>query len=450
MKTQIKKTPRYLAVELLTRISKNGTYSNLGLNQVIKQNALSSRDAHFLTNLVYGELQHRLTLEYWLKPFIKHPQRVAPWVKELLLLSLYQLKYLDDIPDFAVLNEAIEIAKVKGHAGIRRFVTGVLRNVQRQGLRSFSGIKPVEKKLSIEFSIPLWLIKELISETGLAKTEKILAAVNQPAKMSVRNNLALSERSDVISDLAKEKIKAVPSKVAARGIVVEDGFVPDSRAYAEGKVSIQDESAMLAVESMNVMPDDKVLDACAAPGGKTTQIALNLGEEGKVAALDIHKHKVYLIAKNAVRLGLKDKVEPVQLDARKAPEHFAKESFSKILVDAPCSGLGLIRRKPEIRYDKKLDDSKHLHNIQLSILEAAASVLKQGGQLTYSTCTILKQENQAVIDEFLKRNPDFKQVKTITKNKIKDDRKELALTIYPDDFLSDGFFIASLIKTGGE
>ena len=112
MKTQIKKTPRYLAVELLTRISKNGTYSNLGLNQVIKQNALSSRDAHFLTNLVYGELQHRLTLDYWLKPFIKHPQRVAPWVKELLLLSLYQLKYLDDIPDFAVLNEAIEIAKV--------------------------------------------------------------------------------------------------------------------------------------------------------------------------------------------------------------------------------------------------------------------------------------------------------------------------------------------------
>ena len=210
---------------------------------------------------------------------------------------------------------------------------------------------------------------------------------------------------------------------------------------------IQDESAMLAVESMDIQEDDIVLDACAAPGGKTTQIAEKLMTgEGKVWALDIHKHKVKLIEENTNKLGLISKVSAKQLDARKAITEFDSEKFDKILVDAPCSGLGLMRRKPEVKYEKKLADSYSLHDIQVNILEKIAPLLKKGGYLTYSTCTILNIENQKVIDDFLKKHPEFVQEKTYTKNKLKDERDTLSLTIYPDDYMSDGFFIATLRK----
>ena len=307
---------------------------------------------------------------------------------------------------------------------------------------------------AIKAALPAFLEPQLAEYYGAETADRILTGLGSTRPTTLRSNTLRSSAADVAESLAAAGFPTTQVPWYADAFVLGENTqgvsLWDTPLIKEGRVYVQSLSSMLPPLFMDLKPGMDVLDMCAAPGGKTTQIALSLGEEGRVTALDIHKHKVDLIAKNAARLGLKDKVEPVQLDARKAPQHFARESFSKILVDAPCSGLGLIRRKPEIRYDKKLDDSKRLHNIQLSILEAAAPVLKRGGQLTYSTCTILKQENQAVIDEFLKRNPDFKQVRTITKNKIKDDRKELALTIYPDDFLSDGFFIASLIKTGGE
>ena len=444
MKKTIKQTPRFLALDLLLRIRKHSTYSNIALNDVIRQSQLSRADANLLTTLVYGCLQHWLTLEYWLEPFIKNKKKVDPWVWELLLLAIYQMQYLDKVPDHAIFNETIEIAKVRGHAGTRKFVTGVLHAIKRKGLRNFDDLIAAQR-LSVEESVPQWIIDQLISKVGLEKTTQIARAVNQTPHDSLRVNTGKVKISELQVQLEEEGIATSLSKIASEGLVADKGFLAGTIEFKQGDFIIQDESAMLAVESMDVQPGQKILDACAAPGGKTTQIATALANQGEVVALDIHQHKLKLIKRNAERLGVANVVHPQLLDARKAGK-LGNTRFDQILVDAPCSGIGLMRRKPEVRYEKTLQDSQQLAQIQLQILDAVAPTLKPGGKLTYSTCTILPSENQTVVDQFLKNHSDFKQVKTQTKKAVKDQRTALGLTIYPDDFGSDGFFIATLVK----
>ncbi|CAM3101672.1 16S rRNA (cytosine(967)-C(5))-methyltransferase RsmB [Lactiplantibacillus plajomi] len=440
-------SPRWLAVTALAKI-KNGAYSNLQLNQLINDHEMDRRDINLLTNMVYGVIQHRLTLEYWLTPFVRHPGKLDPWVRELLLSALYQWQYLDKIPQRAVFNETIEIAKVKGHPGIRRFVTGVLHQMDRSGLPKFDAIQDADERLSVTYSMPKWLIEELRRQLGADKMVSILASLNQPAKQSLRVNPAVSTVEDVTNALVNAGLTVEASAVSPLGLVASDGQAINTEAMRYGMFTVQDESAQLVVPAMDLRPGDHVLDACAAPGGKTTQIAAALDPEqgGEVVALDIHDKKVKLISQNAARLHVADRVAATALDARKVATEFKPASFDRILVDAPCSGIGLIRRKPEIRYEKQLSDSLNLQKIQLAILTACAPTLKKGGIMTYSTCTILQQENQDVIDQFLASHPDFELLTTPTANHLKADRKTRTLTIYPDDYLSDGFFIACLRK----
>ena len=299
--------------------------------------------------------------------------------------------------------------------------------------------------MSIATSTPRWLVEQLQKEIGVAKTKSILETVNQAPKQTIRVNTKVTTAKALTEQLEAEKLEVAKSSVTPLALQVNTGFIPATEAFKAGRAIVQDESAMLAVESMALKADDQVLDACAAPGGKTTQIAAQL-ETGQVTSLDIHKHKVALIEQNALRAHVKAQVRALQLDARKASEEFAKASFDKILVDAPCSGIGLLRRKPEVKYEKKYQDSLDLHQIQVSILDTVAPLLKVGGTLTYSTCTILDSENQQTVSAFLKAHPEFEQLKTKTAFELKADRKELGLTIYPDDYLSDGFYIATLVK----
>lgn len=398
MTNSITKTPRYLALAVLDRVQR-GAYFNLQLNSSL-QKAQNDADRRLVTNLVYGVLQHRLTLDYQIAPFIH--QKLDDWVHALLLMSVYQYQYLDRIPDWAVTNEAIQIARVRGNAGIRRFVTGVLHAYLKRGPRDLKQITDPVKYWSIKESVPEWLVHELSKQYGNAQMQAVLTSINQPAKMAVRVNTYRQSVAQAQAELANEGVETATSKVAADGLVVKSGEVLHSSAFMNGDVTVQDESAMLAVEAMQLSGNERVLDACAAPGGKTWQIAASLANhDGKVIALDIHPHKVQLIMKNMARLGLADVVEAQALDARKVGQKYADESFDRILVDAPCSGIGLIRRKPEIRYDKTLADSKHLHEIQLAILRAIAPKVKKGGIIVYSTCTILQQENDATVQEFL-------------------------------------------------
>ena len=443
MNKSVKKSPRNLALTTLDKVLGRGSYSNLQLNQTLQNSDLSSADKRFVTTIVYGVLQRKLTLEYWLSPFIKkEPQS---WVKTLLLMSIYQYQYLDRVPDWAVTDEAIKIAKLRGNPGIRKFVTGVLHAFLRTGARDFNEIKDPVKRYSITGSLPEWLIKTLIDQYGEDETVKIVESINDPAHLSLRVNTAITDASEAIQLLAADGVQVRTSKVAADGLVVEKGNALESRAFADGLVTVQDESAMLAVESMHLKGNERVLDACAAPGGKTSQIAAALDPQtGQVDALDIHQHKVKLIQKNMRRLGVSDRVKVYQLDARKVNDQFDDETFDKILVDAPCSGIGLIRRKPEIRYDKTLDNSESLHQIQLSILDAVAPKLKKGGIIIYSTCTIFQQENEQTVLKFLKQHPEYCLLRTQTARAIKNDRQKKTLTILPSDFGSDGFFIGTL------
>lgn len=441
--------PRLLAVKTLSKIS-NGAYSNLQLNQVIENSDLSSRDIALLTNIVYGVIQHRLTLEYQLNHFLKNANKVDDWVKELLYSAIYQMEYLDKIPTRAVFNETIKIAKKLGHDGIRRLVTGVLHQIERKGLPDFSDIDDPIKKLSIEYSISEWMIKELNKQVGEEKTLSILKSINQPSKQSVRFNSKLISKQALSDKLKADGYGVQNSKLVESGLILTRKSASYSDTFKNGQMTIQDESAMLPVESMDIKESDVILDACSAPGGKTTQIAEHLSKEagGHVEALDLHNNRLKQVQKNAKRLGVSDVLSTQACDARKLDDLYDDETFNQILIDAPCSGIGLIRRKPEIRYEKKMEDVKKLASIQLDILTSAAKKLKKGGKLVYSTCTILNQENSDVIAEFLKQNPDFKRVNPVSKMGIP--LNDGYIRIYPDDYDSDGFFVCNLIKNGGE
>lgn len=437
--------PRVLAVQTLARV-KDGAYSNLQLNQVIKKHDLSDADRRLLTTLVYGVIQHRLTLAYWLEPFVAN-KKLDDWVRELLYTALFQMQYLDKIPQHAVFNESIEVAKILGHVGIRKFVTGILHDISRRGLRDISAIEDNIEALSVKFSLPIWLIKTLIEQNGLTETQSMLATINDVPRQSVRVNTVLSSVDDVTLSLENEGFSVKKSEVSRDALVISGGYVAGTKAYQSGWITIQDESAMLPVESLQLNQHVKtILDAAAAPGGKTTQMAQMISSEASITALDIHQHKVKLIQDNAKRLGVGDRVEALSLDARDVPNHFAHQQFDRILVDAPCSGLGLLRRKPEIRYDKTLADVNHLAELQLEILSAVSQNLAKNGIMVYSTCTILQQENDNVVNLFLKEHPDFELVRTQTAHNLKADREEMTLQIYPHDYHTDGFFVATFQK----
>ncbi|XIF20289.1 MAG: 16S rRNA (cytosine(967)-C(5))-methyltransferase RsmB [Acetilactobacillus jinshanensis] len=392
--------PRYLAVKILNRVYK-GAYSNIELNNAIDHHPMKNNDKGLLTRIVYGTLQHRLTLQYDLKPFLNRPKGLQQWLIILLETALYQMIYLSRIPNYAILKESIQIAKQRGNQGARRLVTGVLHNVLRKGVPD------------VNYSVPVWLVKALKHQVGPDKTTQILESVNQPGQLSVRVNTA---------------------------------SVAESAEFKRGLITIQDQSASLPVESMNVQPNEKVLDACSAPGGKTCQIAerLNLKDGGTVDALDLHRNRLNRVIKNAERLHVDNVIRTKAIDARKVGQVYKDKSFDQILVDAPCSGLGLIRNKPEIRYFKSIDDVDRLHRIQAKILSAVAPKVKVNGTVTYSTCTIMNQENQDTIKAFLKRHPNFEVVRTKIHHPVHGHKQFTYLKLYPDDFKSDGFFVCTL------
>lgn len=443
--TNKKMTAREVALTALDRVRRRGAYSNLQLNQLLSKHQLNDNDRRLATRIVYGTLQRQLTLEYWLQPFVKG-KKLDSWVETLLLTALYQYHYLERVPDWAVTDETIEIAKRWGNPGIRKFVTGVLHAVLRHGFPRLDQLQDESTRLSVQFSVPRWLVDELVSQYGQSQATRVLQSVNDPARLVVRVNTAVTDLATVESQLRAAGIEFQKSRVAPNALVITKGELLGSSFFSTGQVTVQDESAMLAVDSMNVQPGDRVLDACAAPGGKTVQIAerLDPATGGRVDALDIHEHKTKLIQKNASRMHVADRVVTHPLDARRVADEFADETFDKILVDAPCSGIGLLRRKPEIRYTKSLADSQKLHKIQGSILNAVAPKVKKGGIITYSTCTILQQENEQTVQEFLAAHSDFRLLTTKTSRNLKDDRASATLTILPADYGSDGFFISNL------
>lgn len=442
--------PRELAVKTLVR-TQNGAYSNLQVDSDLRHADLSSVDRRFYTSLVYGVLQHQLTFAYQIKPFLKRPDKTDDWVLVLLYTAMYQMQYMDRVPKRAIFDETIKVAKELGHDGIRRMVTGILHAMDRKGLPDPVEIKNPIERISVVSSVPEWLVDMLSQQLDVEKVASIFSTINQAPKQSIRVNTKVTDVATLKAELEDDGYDVHSSQVASEALIVESGSetLTNTLAFVDGKFTIQDESAMLPVESMTINPGDQILDACAAPGGKTTQIATRLSADqgGQITALDIHENKLKQIQANAKRLQVADVIKTEALDARKVDERFDDESFDQILVDAPCSGLGLIRRKPEIRYQKQPSDIDKLSQVQFEILNAMANKVKIGGQITYSTCTIVNQENIEVVQKFLQNHPNFQLQMTKTDLNLKPNRNEPDLRIYPDDYLSDGFYVSSLIRT---
>ncbi|PEZ05379.1 16S rRNA (cytosine(967)-C(5))-methyltransferase [Bacillus sp. AFS018417] len=437
---------RELALDGLLQVEKSGAYSNLLLNNLIEKSNIDKKDVGLLTEVVYGTIQRRDTLDYYLQPFLR--KKIELWVKVLLRLSLYQMLYLDRVPERAAIHEAVEIAKRRGHKGIAGLVNGVLRSIQREGIPSLDEIKSSEKRLAIATSHPEWLVKEWIEAYGIETAQKMCEVNQLPPVPTARVNVAKGSVEEALKTLETEGIQAKYGDLSEDAIQIEKGNVAHTKAFQEGLLSIQDESSMLVARALNPEAGDIILDSCAAPGGKTTHIAERLQGTGKVISLDLHPHKVRLIQQQAKRLQLEN-IEAKTLDARKVQEHFEQESFDKVLVDAPCSGFGVIRRKPDIKIGKQKEDSERLANIQLSILEKVAPLLKKGGRLVYSTCTIEKVENEQVVELFLQSHPEFEWDTTMKERLPKAVHPyviEGGVQILPHYFATDGFYIACLRK----
>lgn len=445
----IKQSSRYLAMEILEKIEVEKAYSNLLLRKVIDDKELSKEESNLLTELVYGVIQRKMTLDYQLEPFIKKQKKLQNWVIQLLRVSLYQLEYLDRIPEHAIINEAGKIARKRGHRGIVGLVNGVLRNIQREGVREVSTIEPFRERLSVQYSLPLWLVDEFIVQIGEDETEKLAASLSERPSLSLRVNLKKISRKKALEELTREGYQVTPSVVSPFGIIVTNGVPVETRLFKEGYLAVQDESSMLVAPALNIEPSHQVLDACAAPGGKTMHIATNYldaQEGGKVIALDVHEHKVDLIKENAIRQHVESVVEAKQLDARNITDEFPENSFDRVLIDAPCSGLGLMRRRPEIRYTKTKEDILSLQKLQLEILEEVSKTLKSDGELVYSTCTITHLENQDVIRAFLDKHSEFTLVDVEYPNSDMNPNEDGTITIFPHQHKTDGFFISKLVK----
>lgn len=442
-KLSTNKSARAVSLETLIKVLEQGSYSNISLNNNLKHANLSIADQNLATKIVYGTIQYRLFLEYQLKGLVR-TKLTEKYLEPLLLMSLYQLIFLDKVPNRAVLDEANKLAKQfgKAHSAGFRLVNGILRSFTRRGVILPAEDNPV-KYLSIKESVPEWLVQYLIDNWGLTKAKSVLSSINEPAKNSVRIS-SLADQDQVFNQLTKAGYQPQWSKLSSHDVILSHGGISESDLFKQGKLTIQDEAASLVVEAFDFNQDEHILDACSAPGGKTVQIAENI-TNGDVTALDIHEKKLRLVRENARRMHVAEKVKTQACDARKATEIFNAGEFTKILVDAPCSGLGLLRRKPEIRYTKRQQDLQNLQKIQLAILTAVSSLLKKGGELVYSTCSISMEENEEVVKKFLQKHPDF-ELAPFKLTKL--ESKTGMLKIMPDLDGNDGFFIAKFKLRG--
>lgn len=437
------KSTRAVALETLIHIMRDGSYSNISLNNSLHNSQLSQTDRNFATRLVYGTIQYKIYLETQLHDLVKTKLK-EDYLWPLLLMSAYQIFFMDKVPNRAVLNEANVLAKQFGKRNSTGFkiVNGILRALLRRG-----SIEPqpdnVIEYLSIKESVPEWLVQYIVEHWGEKRAASILASINEPAKNTVRIS-RLANAAFVSDELVKLGFSPQKSLLNTEELVLDRGGVADTALFKSGKLTIQDEAASLAVSAFNFAGTEIVLDACSAPGGKTVQIAENL-PHGSVCALDIHENKLRLVRQNAKRMNVAERVNTKAMDAREADNVFKTGQFNKILVDAPCSGLGLLRRKPEIRYNKKLVDLSNLQKVELEILNHVSKILEKEGELVYSTCSFAEEEDEKVVERFLTQHPEF-MLQPFKAGEI--EAPNGMLKILPDSYGSDGFFIAKFVMRG--
>ena len=430
-------TVRSIALDLFEAVTTDKAYSNIALNEALRYEDLSTEDKGLLTEILYGTLQRKLTLEHFIKPFIK--TKLKRWQRHLLLISVYQLEYLNRVPDYAVINEAVEIAKDEGGPGAAKQINGILRAYLRSERPGFNNIKDDAHRLSLMYSMPKWVIRHWFKHYSYEETEKILSALIKRPQMYLRTNKKLISRDDLIEKLTDEGFMVAPTDLHPDAIRFNGQGITTSQSYKDGLFAIQDVSSMFVGMALSPEDDDLILDACSAPGGKGMH-ALESMAKGKVIFADLHDHKITLINNEAKRL----KHDNYQALVADASSFDYGQQFDRIIVDAPCSGLGVIKRKPEIKYERSSESIDELVELQLEILDNVKKHLKPNGILIYSTCTIHQLENENVAYTFKKKHDDIEF----------DDFSIPAFDftgpyrqILPYEHDTDGFFIARFKKS---
>ena len=427
---------REIALKALEAVLDDKGYSNIVINDYLEKYELNEADRALLTEIVYGTLAKKLTIEFYLAPFIKG--RMRQWHRYLLMMSIYQLEYLDRVPSYAVINEAVEITKARGGLQSSKITNAILRNFEREPLRDFSDINDDVAKLSVVSSIPQWIIKHWKTHHTFAGAVKIAESLQTRPKLYARVNTTKIDRETLLRQLNDDDVPVEASDLHEDAIESYSNKILTHPGFKQGLYSIQDLSSMFVLDALDPSPGDVILDACSAPGGKGLH-ALEKLDTGHVDLADIHPHKIKLIEGAARRLDLSN----YKTFVADATQFDYGQQYDKIIVDAPCSGLGVIRRKPEIRYSRTENDIPELVKLQLEILNHVKQFLKPGGELIYATCTIHQLENENVAYTFMKTNDDIEfEPLNIPTLGVSDPMHQ----ILPHEFETDGFFIAKFKK----
>ena len=432
---------RELALQTLTDILIDGAYSNHAL---IEKNELTVQDKNFMTELVYGTLQHEQLLNFYVTPFFNG--KVKAWVRILIQMTLYQMLFLDSVPEHAAISEAVKIAKKRGGQFNGKLVNAILRELTRTPLPSLDTIKDEAERLAVETSHPLWLIKLWSKQFGWEKTIQMARANNERVNVTIRVNGVRGTREELKQKLESEGITCEYGNLSQDALVILKGNVIKTKDFEQGWFYVQDESSMLVARALKPKHHSKVLDTCSAPGGKTTHVAELMRQTGTVYAHDVYEHKIKLIEDNVKRLGLTNVVATLQ-DATTLNERYESDSFDAVLVDAPCSGLGILRRHPEVKITKQPSDLDEIMMIQKKILNTVAPLVKVGGTLVYSTCTVNRKENDKMVEQFLAQHPEYELDPTLVNRLpevLHEQTKNGMVQLFPGDYQTDGFFIACL------
>ncbi len=417
-------------VSALLKAEKSG-YSNIILDSVLNQTDLNSVGKAFVTTAFYGVLERKISIDFVLNKFLKKPlSKTPPYTSAVLRSGAYQILFMEKIPNSAVVNEAVKLIKKSKERGNVGLVNAVLRNLCNE---NFYEVISNSDDPSVKYSVESWIYNRLISQYKQENVNSFFENSLLPPPVFIRINPLVSDAYDLVKQ-EFEDIGATLTKTEFDQFFIVDGIkgIERLKSYKSGLFFVQDFSSRFAVACLGAKPNERVLDCCAAPGGKSFSIAMDMENLGEVVSFDIHSHRVDLIKKGAERLGL----NIVKSAVNDATEFNAElGAFDRVICDVPCSGMGVVRRKPEIKY-KKEAECNSLFEIQSKILQTSSRYVKSGGRLVYSTCTLFKEENDNIVNEFLSNNKDFKLISAYNKDDA------ATVTLMPPNDLGDGFFVA--------
>ncbi|HEY8416576.1 MAG TPA: 16S rRNA (cytosine(967)-C(5))-methyltransferase RsmB, partial [Limnochordales bacterium] len=434
---------RQAAVDILTTIEERDAFAGLALDAYLERRGIAAPARGYVTEVVYGVLRWRGTLDWMIAHCSRRPVgELEPSVRNILRLAAYEVRFLDSVPAPVACHAAVELAKARHHPGVAAFVNGVCRQLARRSAEDDWPWPDLEADpvtaLAVRTSHPEWLVARWVQRFGVAEAQRLCEANNIPPPLHIRANPLKITREALAERLRAQGAQVEPGPWAPQALHVRGlGQIADNPAFREGLFTVQDEGAQLVGHALDPQPGQRVIDLCAAPGGKTTHLAELMRNEGEVIAVDVHARKLPLVARAAHRLGL-DIITVLAEDARALPGKLAPAE--RVLVDAPCTGLGVLRRRPDLRWRKHPQELAALAKLQGELLAAAAQLTQPGGVIVYSTCSTEPEETTAVVEAFLAGHPDFAAEPLPLVTYVP--AQGLGGYLYPHRHGTDGFFVA--------